>query len=198
MAPDALYYRKGFGEESLHPERKGLMKKSYIPNFITMLRMFGAVALLWAAPLTLPFYLMHAFCGLTDMLDGGLARGLRVQSRLGAQLDSVADLMFYGVMLVKLMPILWMRMPPSLWYVVGAALVIRLGAYGLAAVKQRRFSALHTPLNKFTGLLVFLVPYILALPAAVPLCHGVAGMAVLSSGHELWLHIRTARDSKEA
>ena len=176
----------------------GSMNRKYIPNILTALRMLGAVLLLLTEPLTLPFYLLHIFCGLTDALDGAFARALHASSRFGAQLDSIADLMFYGVMLVKLMPILWMRMPPSLWYVVGVALVIRLGAYGLAAVKQRRFSALHTPLNKFTGLLVFLVPYILALPAAVPLCHGVAGMAVLSSGHELWLHIRTARDSKEA
>ena len=172
------------------------MKKSYIPNFITMLRMFGAVALLWAAPLTLPFYLMHAFCGLTDVLDGGLARGLRVQSRLGAQLDSAADLMFYGVMLVKLMPILWARMPASVWWIVGAAVLIRLCAYGMAAVKEHRFSALHTLLNKITGLMVFLIPWILALPAAVPLCHGVAAMALVSSSHELWLHLCGTGDSK--
>ena len=172
------------------------MKRKYIPNILTALRMLGAVLLLFTKPLTLPFYLLHGFCGLTDALDGAFARALHASSRLGAQLDSIADLMFYSAMMGKLMPILWARMPASVWWIVGAAVLIRLCAYGVAAVKEHRFSALHTLLNKLTGLLVFLIPYILALPAAVPLCHGVAVTALISSAHELWLHIRAARNAK--
>ena len=172
------------------------MKRKYIPNILTALRMLGTVLLLFTKPLTLPFYLLHIFCGLTDALDGAFARALHASSRLGAQLDSIADLMFYGVMMGKLMPILLERMPSSLWWIVGAAVFIRLCAYGVAAATQHRFSALHTILNKLTGLLVFLIPGMLALPAAVPLCHGVAVMALISSAHELWLHIRAARNAK--
>ena len=174
----------------------GSMNRKYIPNILTALRMLGAVLLLLTKPLTLPFYLLHIFCGLTDALDGAFARALHASSRLGAQLDSIADLMFYGVMMGKLMPILLERMPSSLWWIVGAAVFIRLCAYGVAAATQHRFSALHTILNKLTGLLVFLIPGMLALPAAVPLCHGVAVMALISSAHELWLHIRAARNAK--
>ena len=174
----------------------GSMNRKYIPNILTALRMLGAVLLLLTKPLTLPFYLLHIFCGLTDALDGAFARALHASSRLGAQLDSIADLMFYGVMMGKLMPTLLERMPSSVWWLVGAAVFIRLCAYGVAAVTQHRFSALHTILNKLTGLLVFLVPGMLAMPAAVPLCHGVAAMALISSAHELWLHIRAARNSK--
>ena len=174
----------------------GSMNRKYIPNILTALRMLGAVLLLLTKPLTLPFYLLHIFCGLTDALDGAFARALHASSRFGAQLDSIADLMFYGVMMGKLMPILIDRMPSSVWWIVGAAVFIRLCAYGVAAVTQHRFSTLHTILNKLTGLLVFLVPGMLALPAAVPLCHGVAVMALISSAHELWLHIRAARNAK--
>ena len=175
----------------------GRMKRKYIPNILTALRMLGALVLLLTKPLTLPFYLLHGFCGLTDALDGAFARALHASSRLGAQLDSIADLMFYSAMMGKLMPVLWARMPVSVWWIVGAAVVIRLCAYGVAAVKEHRFSALHTVPNKITGLMVFLIPFILALPAAVPLCHGVAVMALISSSHELWLHIRGTGDSKE-
>ena len=174
----------------------GRMKRKYIPNILTALRMLGALVLLLTKPLTLPFYLLHGFCGLTDALDGAFARALHASSRLGAQLDSIADLMFYSVMMGKLMPVLWARMPVSVWWIVGAAVVIRLCAYGVAAVKEHRFSALHTVPNKITGLLVFLIPWILALPAAVPLCHGVAAMALVSSSHELGLHLRVARNAK--
>ena len=174
----------------------GSMNRKYIPSILTALRMLGAVLLLLTKPLTLPFYLLHIFCGLTDALDGAFARALHASSRLGAQLDSIADLMFYGVMMGKLMPTLLERMPSSVWWLVGAAVFIRLCAYGVAAATQHRFSALHTILNKLTGLLVFLIPGMLALPAAVPLCHGVAVMALISSAHELWLHIRAARNAK--
>lgn len=173
------------------------MKRKYIPNILTALRMLGAVLLLLTKPLTLLFYLLHGFCGLTDALDGAFARAMHASSRFGAQLDSIADLMFYSVMMGKLMPVLIERMPSSVWWIVGAAVLVRLCAYGVAAVKEHRFSALHTLLNKLTGLLVFLIPWILALPAAVPLCHGVAAMALISSSHELWLHIRAAVHSKE-
>lgn len=173
------------------------MKRNYIPNLLTALRMLGAVLLLLTKPLTLLFYLLHGFCGLTDALDGAFARAMHASSRFGAQLDSIADLMFYSVMMGKLMPVLIERMPSSVWWIVGAAVLVRLCAYGVAAVKEHRFSALHTLLNKLTGLLVFLIPWILALPAAVPLCHGVAAMALISSSHELWLHIRAAVHSKE-
>ena len=78
------------------------MNRKYIPNILTALRMLGAVLLLLTKPLTLPFYLLHIFCGLTDALDGAFARALHASSRLGAQLDSIADLMFYGVMMVKM------------------------------------------------------------------------------------------------
>ena len=57
----------------------------------------------------------------------------------------------------------------------------------------------RTPFKRWcdenTGLF-FLIPWILALPAAVPLCHGVAAMALVSSSHELWLHLRGTGDSK--
>ena len=72
----------------------GSMNRKYIPNILTALRMLGAVLLLLTEPLTLPFYLLHGICGLTDALDGAFARALHASSRFGAQLDSIADLMF--------------------------------------------------------------------------------------------------------
>ena len=167
----------------------GSMNRKYIPNILTALRMLGAVLLLLTKPLTLPFYLLHIFCGLTDALDGAFARALHASSRLGAQLDSIADLMFYGVMMGKLMPIRLERMPASLWWIVGAAVFIRLCAYGVAAVKYRRFAALHTWMNKLTGAAVFAVPCILPLKAFVPLCAVFCGIAALAALEELLIHI---------
>ena len=51
--------------------------------------------------------------GLTDALDGWLARKLRCESAFGAKLDSVADLLFYAVMIFRILPILVSIFPIS-------------------------------------------------------------------------------------
>ena len=42
---------------------------------------------------------IYTFAGLTDVLDGWLARKTGRASEFGARLDSVADLLFYSVLL---------------------------------------------------------------------------------------------------
>ncbi len=63
-----------------------------LPNFITAMRMVGTVALLLTEPLSVCFYVVYALTGITDALDGFIARKLKVTSELGAKLDSAADL----------------------------------------------------------------------------------------------------------
>ena len=66
------------------------------PNICTMLRIVGTVGLLLIRPLTLPFYLLYTFCGITDVLDGTIARATNSTSEFGARLDSISDLIFYA------------------------------------------------------------------------------------------------------
>ena len=164
-----------------------------LPNSITALRILGAVLLFFTVPCSTPFYVLLTLCGLTDVLDGAVARATGAVSPLGARLDSIADLVFYSVMLVRLLPLLWQKLPRELWLGVGGLVLLRLAAYGVAAVKYRRFAALHTWLNKLTGLLVFLLPYLLwssLLPAYCLALEGAAGLAVLE---ELAIHLTRSR-----
>ena len=130
-----------------------------IANFITALRMVGTGMLLFTTPLTSIFYLLYTLCGITDALDGTIARVTKTTSDLGAKLDSIADLMFYGIMLWKLTPLLWEKLTMGVWYLTGCVLLIRIASYIVVAVKYKTFASLHTKLNKLTGLLVFLLPY---------------------------------------
>ena len=159
----------------------GSMNRKYIPNILTALRMLGAVLLLLTEPLTLPFYLLHIFCGLTDALDGWLARKTGTASALGAMLDSIADLLFYGVLLLRLFPVLRQALPVSVWYVVTAVALVRMVAYAVAAVKYHRFASLHTWLNKLTGGAVYLLPYVLALSTGVTYSWFVCALALAAS-----------------
>ena len=97
--------------------RRRFMKEKLLtpPNICTMLRIVGTVGLLLIRPLTLPFYILYTFCGITDVLDGTIARATNSTSEFGARLDSIADLIFYAVMIVKFFPILLEVLPVWMW-----------------------------------------------------------------------------------
>ncbi len=168
------------------------MKKKPIitANMITALRICGTAVLLFLEPLTTEFIIVYSLTGMTDVLDGLIARVTHTVSELGAKLDSVADLAFYTVMLIKIFPALWAVLPWGVWAVVGATLLVRACAYIVAAVKYRRFASQHTYLNKLTGAAVFLAPYVLMFtPFIVGYCWGVAVVALLASTEELIMHL---------
>ncbi len=54
-----------------------------LPNILTLLRMLGAAALIGLDANRAAFWLVYMLCGLSDMLDGLLARRLHAESALG-------------------------------------------------------------------------------------------------------------------
>lgn len=160
-----------------------------IPNLLTVFRMLGTSALAFLPPLTVPFFALYLICSATDIADGVIARKTGAVSDFGARLDSVADILFYAVILLRLFPTLRGTLPVQVWWLAGAALVFRLCAYLAAACRYRRFAALHTYLNKCTGALLFALPLLLLTPAAVPISFAVCVMGVLASAEELCLHL---------
>lgn len=168
------------------------MKRNHLtlPNFVTSLRIVGTLALLLIEPMTAPFFAVYTLTGITDVLDGFLARLTGCVSDFGAKLDSIADLLFFGVMLVRVFPVMWARLPSGIWGAVVLIVGIRAISVGVAAKKTGEFAALHTYMNKFTGLAVFCVPYVLLQPFAVSACGAVCLIAVLASAEELLIHLR--------
>lgn len=168
-----------------------------IPNFITLLRMVGTVCLVFTIPFSGAFYVVYTLCGLSDVLDGLIARLTKKTTEFGAKLDSIADILFYTVMLIRIFPVLWEVLPKSIWYLVAVVLLIRCVSYLTAAVKYKRFAARHTYLNKLTGVALFSVPYFLTHTGDVIVCFVVCIIAVLASLEELVIHLSSKEyDSK--
>ncbi len=166
--------------------------KRNLPNALSLLRLVGAVVLLGLVPLSPAYYVVFTLAGLTDALDGFLARRWGVCSQLGARLDSIGDLFFYGIMLLGTFPVLRLRLPLLCWYGVAVVLLIRIASYITGAVKFKCFTAIHTYGNKATGFLLFLLPYVL-LGGDLLLCLYAAVvilMAGLSSLEEWIIHLR--------
>ena len=168
-----------------------IMKKDIltVPNLITFLRLVGTLGLLFLQPLSAEFFAVYILTGVTDVLDGWIARKTKSASKFGAKLDSVADLLFYSVMIVKLMPLLVQRLSVTLWCAIGATVLVRLSAYITAAIRFHRFPSLHTPLNKLSGAAVFALPFVLLTSIALPLCWCICGITAVASGQELVIHL---------
>ncbi len=170
----------------------------HLPNSITCFRIAGSVVLLFLPSFSPIFYILYSLCGVSDAVDGFIARRFKLTSDLGSRLDSIADLLFYASMLTHVIPFLVPRVPTAVWYVVSALALLRIGMYLLAAVKYRRFSSLHTYANKATGIVLFCVPYLLLFANSATVSWIACAACALSSIEELLIHFRVKNYPSEA
>lgn len=165
-----------------------------LPNCITGLRIILALCMLPVPALSVAFYVLHTLCAVSDVADGFLARRCHLESELGARLDSVADLLFWGIVTVKVLCVIWPQYTALEYTLFAAAVVLRLAAYGIALRKFRCFPSLHTWLNKLTGFALFVVIYLLNwFPAQV--CNVVFVIAIAAALEEMAIHLN-ARELK--
>lgn len=153
-------------------------------NSLTICRIVLCVALLITDAFSPAFFLAYALAGLTDMLDGYVARKTNSASELGARLDSIADLVLVIVCLVKLLPAIdvpkWLRA----W--VAAIAIVKVVNMASGLVVERRLVMHHTVANKMAGFATFLVPLAIPLLGVVSpaiIACVVATFAAIQEGH---------------
>jgi len=159
--------------------------KAFIPNFITLLNLFsGSVAVIFAVNNHFIFAAFFVFLGIFfDFFDGLLARKLNVQSDLGLQLDSLADMvtsgLVPGIVVFKLLELAsnnkavtsidewsetmqWtgytFNLLPFIGLFITLASAYRLARFNLDEEQQSYFKGLPTPAN---ALLILSLPLIL-------------------------------------
>ena len=125
-------------------------------NLITCFRILASAALLLCQPLSPAFYVLYIAAGISDMIDGPVARRTGTAGDFGAKLDTAADFSFMAVCLYKLLPVL----DVPLWLWVWIALIALAKTVNVVSgfVIQKRFVTLHTTMNKAAGALLFLLP----------------------------------------
>ena len=65
--------------------------KSIIANLITSCRIMLSLIMLLFPVFSLEFYFCYFMAGITDMVDGTIARKLGAGSEFGEKLDTIAD-----------------------------------------------------------------------------------------------------------
>jgi len=138
-------------------------------------------------PFSVSFFIVYIICGLSDVLDGYIARKLRYISEIGAILDSIADIIFIFSMTIIIVPIFkwswWMLM----W--IGIIILMRLSSLLIGVIKYRALAFLHTYSNKMTGFLLFCFPFIhYMFDLNVTVCI-LCGVATLSAVEEILINI---------
>ena len=142
--------------------------KQNAANIVTSFRIIGTIVMLIAPVFSKTFYLAYTFAGLTDAVDGTVARKTGTASKFGAKLDSAADLFFFLSMIAKLFTKILAALPkPIIWILVGI-LVARICYYTYFGITQQRFVSNHIILNKASGFLAFFTPYLITTVAFVP------------------------------
>ena len=132
--------------------------------------------------MTLPFWVLYLIAGLTDMLDGFLARRWRVESEFGDRLDSLADFVFVIAVGYKLFP--YLKLPTALWMMIGLiALLKTVNAISLYMVKHK-IEFPHTKANKLTGFLLFIGMMAIGQSFFVPVAWMIACIALFAAIQE--------------
>ena len=127
-----------------------------IANIITVSRILFSCLLLVFSPISYPFIIFYLLCGVTDVLDGFVARKLHTESKFGEILDSAADLLFAIIYAVRILPLL--VIPLWVWIWTAVIAVIKIGSIIIASKKKHRLFIEHSLGNRLTGLLLFLLP----------------------------------------
>ncbi len=65
-----------------------------VANYISISRIIMSIILFVTETFSIAFYIVYIYCGISDMLDGFIARKSENESRIGARLDSAADIIF--------------------------------------------------------------------------------------------------------
>jgi CDP-diacylglycerol--glycerol-3-phosphate 3-phosphatidyltransferase len=159
-----------------------------------MSRIVLCLPLLLVDAMTMPFWTLYVTAGLTDILDGFLARRWGVESKFGARLDSLADFVFVLAVGYKLFP--YLKLPATLWIMIGLIALVKIvnaisslqskAAKPSAYVVKHKIEFLHTKANKLTGFLLFIGVMTIGQPYFIPAAWAIACIALfaaLQEGH---------------
>lgn len=159
------------------------MRKN-LANIITCCRILCSILLLLFPVFSLPFYILYSLCGVSDIIDGAVARKTNSSSPFGSRLDTVADFIFVAAALIKVLP----KIEIPLWLLIWICVIAVIKIINLISgfyIKKRLVVA-HTVMNKITGALLFILTFTVTIIelnyTAVAVC-SIATFSAIQEGH---------------
>lgn len=127
-----------------------------VANVITCVRIVCALVLVFCPTFSAWFNVFYIIGGVSDVLDGIAARRLGEETRLGAQLDTIADIIFSAVVILKVVRKIYIPM----WLIIWIACIAVVKCVNIISgfIIYKRLVSEHTVMNKICGILLFAVP----------------------------------------
>lgn len=155
-----------------------------LPNYISISRIIFSIMLLIPKTFSITFYYMYIYCGVSDMLDGFIARKFNYESKMGAILDSISDIIFVIVSMIKILPNLSLTNVIIIWIVF--IIFIKVVNVIYSYIYYKRIVLLHTISNKITGFILFIAPFVIintnAIIIEIIIC-SIATFSAMQEGH---------------
>ena len=125
-------------------------------NIITGIRIVISAFLLFCPVFSPEFFMLYISAGASDMIDGAVARKTGTVSEFGSRLDTIADIVFVAVCLIKVIPVLDVPVWLYIWITIIA--FIKVANITVGYIRQKEFISVHSLMNKMTGGLLFVFP----------------------------------------
>ena len=156
-------------------------------NGITGFRIVCALTLAFVPTFSRGFYVLYLLGGISDALDGIVARRFGRVTELGSRLDTASDTVFTLTVWFKVVQAVYF--PP--WLLVWVSCIAAVKAVNILSgmLRYKRLMAEHTVANKLCGALLFALPLCIGRfpwqPVAVLLILSCAAatFAALQEGH---------------
>ncbi len=153
--------------------------KKHIANIITSIRIVLALGLFFFSDITPAYLIIYLICGITDAIDGPIARKLKTTSEHGALLDTVGDVLTYvsfaKIVIAKHLIPAWI----IIWFVSAAVGIVISGI--IAKVRFNKFYIVHSLFGKVMGFFAFLLPYAAYFDKTLICCCAVCTAATISA-----------------
>lgn len=131
--------------------------KKNLANILSAIRIVAGACLYLFNDITGGFIAIYIVCGITDLLDGPVARKFESTSAVGAILDTVGDAVTY-MALVKILLVKHM-IPSWIVYWMLAVLALHILAGLVSLKKAKKFFVVHSLFGKILGGSVFVMPF---------------------------------------
>jgi len=128
-----------------------------IANYITIARIVISIFMLLFDITSIVFMILYLTAALSDVIDGVVARKLKIQSQLGSKLDTSSDVVFFLVFVIKIWSLLHIQLLEiiTLTFII----LIKISSIIINIIKTHSYIVdNHSTINKTTGILLFFLP----------------------------------------
>ena len=163
--------------------------KKNAANMITAVRIPCAVGIVFSKPFTPLFYFFLILGGLSDAIDGMVARRISGDSHLGALLDSISDLCFFGATVFSVIIKEYNSIGISAKLIFIILCIVRLICYLIQLIKFKQLAPLHTIFNKLASISIFVMLFFIPFIGITMATSIVSIIGIIGGIEEIIIHL---------